>query len=116
MAYVHTRPKTEAGYLPLYSAEAHAWRGDIAMEALIVVLSSPAIAFNGGGGGNSGGDGLNPYAELSGNGRTGGVNSGAYNPPEYNTYLRAYGPDGPRSRRVRDHNRPSPQPYYGWPC
>ncbi|MEU6276088.1 hypothetical protein ABZ871_27295 [Streptomyces populi] len=32
MAYVHTRPETKPGYLPLYSAEAHAWRGDIAME------------------------------------------------------------------------------------
>lgn len=32
MAYVHTEPEREAGYLPLYSAEAHAWRGDIAME------------------------------------------------------------------------------------
>ncbi|QYX79121.1 hypothetical protein [Streptomyces akebiae] len=32
MAYVHTRPDTEPGYEPLYSAEAHAWRGDVAME------------------------------------------------------------------------------------
>ncbi|WP_254401161.1 hypothetical protein [Streptomyces sp. AC555_RSS877] len=32
MAYVHTEPEREAGYLPLYSAEAHAWRGDIVME------------------------------------------------------------------------------------
>ena len=32
MAYVHTRPDTEPGYLPVYSAEAHAWRGDIALE------------------------------------------------------------------------------------
>ncbi|KMS69524.1 membrane protein [Streptomyces viridochromogenes] len=32
MAYVHNKPETEAGYLPLYSAEAHAWRGDIAMQ------------------------------------------------------------------------------------
>lgn len=32
MAYVHTRPDTEPGYLPVYNAEAHAWRGDIAME------------------------------------------------------------------------------------
>ncbi len=35
MAYVHHKPQTEAGYLPLYSAEAHAWRGDIAMEVWI---------------------------------------------------------------------------------
>ncbi|MFD3501678.1 hypothetical protein ACFWWT_24825 [Streptomyces sp. NPDC058676] len=35
MAYVHTKPEREAGYLPLYSAEAHAWRGDIVMEIWI---------------------------------------------------------------------------------
>lgn len=88
----------------------------IVSAAVLVVLSGPAFAFGGGGGGgNGGGDGLNPYAELSGNGRTGGVNSGPYNPPEYNTYLRAYGPDGPRSQRVRDNYRPAPRPYYGYP-
>ncbi|MBE4738096.1 hypothetical protein PV383_24015 [Streptomyces caniscabiei] len=32
MAYVHTRPDTEPGYEPMYRAEAHAWRGDVAME------------------------------------------------------------------------------------
>jgi hypothetical protein len=32
MAYVHTRPDTEPGYLPQYAAEAHAWRGDVSME------------------------------------------------------------------------------------
>ncbi|GAA3826320.1 hypothetical protein ACFS5L_43255 [Streptomyces phyllanthi] len=35
MAYVHTRPDTKPGYLPLYSAEAHAWRGDIAVQVWI---------------------------------------------------------------------------------
>ncbi|MFD7876303.1 hypothetical protein ACFV5G_19725 [Streptomyces sp. NPDC059766] len=35
MAYVHTKPDTKPGYLPMYSAEAHAWRGDIAMEIWI---------------------------------------------------------------------------------
>ncbi|MEU9139159.1 hypothetical protein AB0D33_24910 [Streptomyces sp. NPDC048404] len=35
MAYVHTRPETTPGYLPVYSAEAHAWRGDVAMEVWI---------------------------------------------------------------------------------
>jgi hypothetical protein len=35
MAYVHNEPEVEPGYLPLYSAEAHAWRGDIAMEISI---------------------------------------------------------------------------------
>ncbi|MEV0693223.1 hypothetical protein [Streptomyces sp. NPDC050388] len=32
MAYVYTRPDSEPGYLPVYRAEAHAWRGDIHME------------------------------------------------------------------------------------
>jgi len=32
MAYVHTEPKSEPGYQPVYSAEAHTWRGDVAME------------------------------------------------------------------------------------
>jgi hypothetical protein len=35
MAYVHTRPDTKAGYLPLYSAEAFAYRGDITMEIYV---------------------------------------------------------------------------------
>ncbi|WP_241826883.1 hypothetical protein [Streptomyces graminilatus] len=34
-AYVHTRPHTEPGYEPQYSAEAHASRGDVAMEIWI---------------------------------------------------------------------------------
>ncbi|MEU6302736.1 hypothetical protein [Streptomyces chartreusis] len=34
-AYVHDSPEREAGYLPMYSAEAHAWRGDIAMDIWI---------------------------------------------------------------------------------
>jgi hypothetical protein len=42
MAYVHKNPETEPGYLPLYSAEAHAWRGDIAME--IYVYDSKPIS------------------------------------------------------------------------
>ncbi|GEC09235.1 hypothetical protein SSP24_68900 [Streptomyces spinoverrucosus] len=32
MAYVHTPPDTKPGYEPMYRAEAHASRGDIAME------------------------------------------------------------------------------------
>ncbi|MET7478578.1 hypothetical protein ABZT17_30020 [Streptomyces sp. NPDC005648] len=34
-AYVHKRPETKAGYLPLYSAEAFAYRGDITMEIYV---------------------------------------------------------------------------------
>lgn len=31
-AYVHHGPDTEPGYEPLYTAEAHAWRGDVSLE------------------------------------------------------------------------------------
>ncbi|MER5199460.1 hypothetical protein ACWD3J_18765 [Streptomyces sp. NPDC002755] len=31
-AYVHDTPEEEAGYLPMYTAEAYAWRGDICVE------------------------------------------------------------------------------------
>ncbi|MEU8750098.1 hypothetical protein AB0C88_06405 [Streptomyces chartreusis] len=30
--YVHDSPEQKVGYLPVYAAEAHAWRGDIAMD------------------------------------------------------------------------------------
>ncbi|MFI5676440.1 hypothetical protein [Streptomyces cellulosae] len=42
MAYVDHKPVTKAGYQPLYIAEAHAWRGDIAMD--ITVSGSKPIA------------------------------------------------------------------------
>ncbi|MFB6959613.1 hypothetical protein ACFCYB_21965 [Streptomyces sp. NPDC056309] len=35
MAYVAGTPDREPGYLPVYSAQAHAWRGDIAMSIYI---------------------------------------------------------------------------------
>ncbi|MEU0248678.1 hypothetical protein ABZ192_31045 [Streptomyces sp. NPDC006235] len=34
-AYVHNRPENEPGYVPVYTAEAHAWRGDIAVEVWV---------------------------------------------------------------------------------
>lgn len=34
-AYVHNSPDSKPGYLPLYEAEAHAWRGDIALHIYI---------------------------------------------------------------------------------
>ncbi|MFF3312677.1 hypothetical protein [Streptomyces sp. NPDC002952] len=33
--YVDTKPEAEPGYVPMYSAEAHAWRGDVALEIYI---------------------------------------------------------------------------------
>jgi hypothetical protein len=35
MAYTDTRPERKPGYLPVYQAQAHAWRGDIALEIYI---------------------------------------------------------------------------------
>lgn len=32
MAYVHDEPDREPGYVPVYGAEAYAWRGDVVME------------------------------------------------------------------------------------
>ncbi|MDR6974567.1 hypothetical protein J2X68_001245 [Streptomyces sp. 3330] len=34
-AYVHDTPDRKPGYLPLYTAEAHAWRGDIYVEIFV---------------------------------------------------------------------------------
>ncbi|WP_229871012.1 hypothetical protein [Streptomyces phaeofaciens] len=39
--FVHDTPDREPGYLPLYTAEAHAWRGDVYME--IVIYDSKPI-------------------------------------------------------------------------
>jgi hypothetical protein len=33
--YVHTRPRTKAGYVPEYHAEAYAWRGDVCLEIYV---------------------------------------------------------------------------------
>lgn len=35
MVYVDSTPERKEGYLPVYMAEAHAWRGDIAMDIFI---------------------------------------------------------------------------------
>jgi hypothetical protein len=32
VAYVHDKPDTEPGYVPVFGAEAYAWRGDVTME------------------------------------------------------------------------------------
>ena len=85
-----------------------------ALAAAMILGTSSAVMAFGGGGGDSG-SGLDPYAELSGNGRTGGVNSGNYAPPQYNTYLQAYGPHGPQGRPVMGHYRAAPHPNYGRP-
>jgi len=83
---------------------------------MILVTSGAALAGEGGGGGGGdSGSGLNPYSELSGNGRTGGVNSGNYAPPQYNTYIQAYGPNRLQGQPVHGHYRSATRPYYGHP-
>ncbi|GEP07244.1 hypothetical protein MOX02_52820 [Methylobacterium oxalidis] len=83
----------------------------IVVSALALTVTEIALAR----GGRGGGDGLNPYSELSGNDRSGGVNSGNYRQPRYNTYLRAYGPYGPYPRPMDERYRPDPHRYYGYP-
>jgi hypothetical protein len=58
--------------------------------ALVLGFSGTALA-------RGGGDGLDPWAASEGNDRTGGVDSGPYGPPRYNTYLQAYGTNGPNA-------------------
>ena len=77
--------------------------------ALVLGLSGAALARGGG----SGGDGLSPYAALSGNDRSAGVNNGNYRAPELDPYLGAY--EGRYDRPVRDRYRPSRRPVYGYP-
>ena len=81
-----------------------------------LLLGSTGAVFAWGGGGGGGGDsgsGLSPYAALSGNDRSAGVNNGNYRAPELDPYLGAYG-DG-YARPVQDRYRPVRRPYYGRP-
>ncbi|MEH3147110.1 MAG: hypothetical protein PGN34_17570 [Methylobacterium frigidaeris] len=74
---------------------------------LLLAAAGGAVARN-----SDSGSGLSPYAVLSGNDRSAGVNSGNYARPRYNPYLRAY---GPRRVPLGYHGRPVPPPYYGYP-
>ncbi|MBY0299049.1 MAG: hypothetical protein K2X71_23955 [Methylobacterium sp.] len=79
--------------------------------ALLLVIAGPALAQRGGGGGDAG-SGLSPYAALSGNDRSAGVNNGNYRNPRLDPYVQAY----PRyGRPVGERYRPVPRPYYGYP-
>ena len=57
--------------------------------ALVLGFSGTALARDG--------DGLDPWAASEGNDRSGGVDSGNYSDPRYNTYLHAYGTNGPNA-------------------
>ncbi|RVU20543.1 hypothetical protein [Methylobacterium oryzihabitans] len=74
---------------------------------LLVAATGASVARN-----SDSGSGLSPYAALSGNDRSAGVNNGNYTQPRYNPYLRAY---GPRRAPVTYPGRPVPTPYYGYP-
>ncbi|NEU14177.1 hypothetical protein G3T14_18875 [Methylobacterium sp. BTF04] len=77
--------------------------------AVLVGLSGAAMARGGG----SSGDGLSPYAALSGNDRSAGVNNGNYRDPRLDPYLGAY--EGRGDRPVRAQVRPGGSRYYGYP-
>ncbi|MGY2049269.1 hypothetical protein [Methylobacterium sp. JK268] len=76
--------------------------------ALLVGLAGPALAR----GNSDSGSGLSPYAALSGNDRSAGINNGNYRDPRLDPYIRAYPPYG---RPVGHRYRPVPGPYYGSP-
>lgn len=77
--------------------------------ALALGASGAALARGGG----SGGDGLSPYAALSGNDRSAGVNNGNYRDPRLDPYLRAYG--GRSEPQGQYGYRPTRRGYYGYP-
>jgi len=82
----------------------------LVLANLMLGLGGSALARGGSG---SSGDGLSPYAALSGNDRSAGVNNGNYRDPALDPYLGAY--EGRYDRPVRERYRPSRQPYYGTP-
>ncbi|MCF4125139.1 hypothetical protein [Methylobacterium sp. SyP6R] len=78
--------------------------------ALVLGTAGAALARNGG----DAGSGLSPYAALSGNDRSAGVNNGNYRQPRYDPYLRTYG--RPPAGYGYGYDRPAPPPgYYGYP-
>jgi hypothetical protein len=83
---------------------------NLILASLVLGLGGSALARGGSG---SSGDGLSPYAALSGNDRSAGVNNGNYRDPALDPYLGAY--EGRYDRPVRERYRPSRQPYYGTP-
>lgn len=87
--------------------------------ALLALLPGAALA-RGGGGGDAG-SGLSPYAALSGNDRSAGVNNGNYRDPAYDPYLRTYAPEAAYGYAAPPGPQPEParrlrlRPYYGYP-
>ena len=83
---------------------------------LLVALPGTAFAFRGGGGGDSG-SGLSPYAALSGNDRSAGVNNGNYRDPALDPYIRTYDPEAAARYAAPPAAQPRlrMRPYYGYP-
>ncbi|MET0368774.1 MAG: hypothetical protein ABW058_11445 [Methylobacterium sp.] len=88
--------------------------------ALLALLPGAAFARGGGGGGDAG-SGLSPYAALSGNDRSAGVNNGNYRDPGYDSYLQTYAPDEASRYAVPPGPQPEPagrlrmRSYSGYP-
>lgn len=84
---------------------------------LLALLPGAALAFGGGGG--DAGSGLSPYAALSGNDRSAGVNNGNYRDPAYDPYVRTYAPEAAARYAAPPGPQPEPvrrlhlRPYYG---
>lgn len=84
---------------------------------LLVAIPGAAFAFGGGGGGGDSGSGLSPYAALSGNDRSAGVNNGNYRDPALDPYIRAYDPEAAARYAAPPLAQPHlrMRPYYGHP-
>ncbi len=83
--------------------------------AAALVLGATGVASARGGG--DGGSGLSPYAALSGNDRSAGVNSGNYRDPALDPYLRANAPEAAARYGAPPAAEPRlrMRPYYGRP-
>ncbi|AIQ92263.1 MULTISPECIES: hypothetical protein [Methylobacterium] len=88
--------------------------------AAMLLAATPGMAFAWGGGGGGGGDsgsGLSPYAALSGNDRSAGVNNGNYRDPALDPYIRTYDPEAAARYAAPPAAQPRlrVRPYYGHP-
>ena len=86
--------------------------------AAMLLAATPGMAFawggGGGGGGGDSGSGLSPYAALSGNDRSAGVNSGNYRDPRLDPYIQTYDlPAGYAHPRRLHHHHLIMRPYHG---
>ncbi|MDP4004631.1 hypothetical protein [Methylobacterium sp. NEAU K] len=85
--------------------------------AAMLLIGIPGAAFAIGGGGGDSGSGLSPYAALSGNDRSAGVNNGNYRDPALDPYVRTYRPEAAARYAAPPAAQPHLRlrPYYGYP-